>query len=62
MLSSSADVLYKTTEYYAPACEKTLLWNDESLKIAWPLEGGQQPLVSAKDAAGSPFALAALFE
>ena len=62
VLSESADVLYKTTEFYAPACEKTILWNDAELKIAWPLVAGQRPLVSAKDAAGTPFSLAALFE
>lgn len=62
VLSESADVLYKTTEFYAPACERTLLWNDPELQIAWPLDAGQRPLVSGKDAAGTPFSLAALFD
>jgi len=62
VLSESADFLYKTTDYYAPAYERTIFWNDPVLKIAWPLEPGQQPLVSAKDTAGVPFAQAPLFE
>jgi dTDP-4-dehydrorhamnose 3,5-epimerase len=62
VLSPSADVLYKTTAFYAPEHEKTLLWNDQDLKIAWPLDAGQQPILSAKDAAGTPFALASYFE
>ena len=37
--SDSADFLYKTTEYYAPQHERSLLWNDPALAIGWPLEG-----------------------
>jgi dTDP-4-dehydrorhamnose 3,5-epimerase len=62
VLSESADFLYKTTDFYSPAHERTLLWNDPDLRIAWPLAPGQQPLVSAKDAAGVPLAQAPLFE
>jgi dTDP-4-dehydrorhamnose 3,5-epimerase len=62
VLSESADFLYKTTDYYAPAHERTILWNDAQLNIAWPLGPGQLPIVSAKDAAGVPFAHAPLFE
>jgi dTDP-4-dehydrorhamnose 3,5-epimerase len=62
VLSASADVLYKTTDFYAPAHERTILWNDGDLLIAWPLEGIREPVVSAKDAAGQPFSRAALFE
>ena len=51
VLSESADVLYKTTDFYFAAGERTLLWNDPSLGIAWPLHG--EPVVSAKDAAGT---------
>jgi dTDP-4-dehydrorhamnose 3,5-epimerase len=56
VLSESADFLYKTTDYYAPEHERTLLWNDPALGIAWPLEGA--PLLKPKDAAGTPLAQA----
>ena len=58
--SASADVLYKTTEFYAPQCERSLLWNDPQLAIVWPLSG--EPLLSQKDRAGLPLAQAELFE
>jgi dTDP-4-dehydrorhamnose 3,5-epimerase len=50
VLSSSAEFLYKTTDYYAPAYERSLAWNDPALAIDWPLTGGPAVL-SAKDAA-----------
>ena len=56
VLSDSAEFLYKTTAYYAPAHERCILWNDPVLDIRWPLEG--QPILSAKDAAGVSFAIA----
>ncbi|MBN9694881.1 MAG: dTDP-4-dehydrorhamnose 3,5-epimerase [Zoogloea sp.] len=52
--SDSADFLYKTTDYYAPEHERSLLWNDPAVGVAWPLEGA--PLLSAKDVAGKPLA------
>jgi dTDP-4-dehydrorhamnose 3,5-epimerase len=55
-LSESADFLYKTTEYWHPEHERTLLWNDPALGIDWPLSGA--PVLAAKDAAGTPFAQA----
>ena len=51
--SESADVLYKTTEFYSPASERTILWSDSALGIAWPLTA--EPIVAAKDAAGTGF-------
>ena len=51
VLSESADFIYKTTTYYAPAAEQTLRWDDPDLAIAWP-DVGTAPIVSAKDAAG----------
>ena len=51
VLSESADFLYKTTEYYHPASERCLAWNDPLVAIDWPL-GASQPLVSDKDAKG----------
>lgn len=52
--SESADFVYKTTDYYAPEHERSLLWNDPALAIAWPLQG--EPQLSAKDRAGVPLA------
>jgi len=50
VLSEYAEFLYKTTDYYAPAFERILAWNDPQIGIAWPLSGA--PLLSAKDQAG----------
>ncbi|MFC7461485.1 dTDP-4-dehydrorhamnose 3,5-epimerase [Hydrogenophaga defluvii] len=49
--SDSADFLYKTTDYYAPAFERCVAWNDPSIGIEWP-KLGMTPLLSAKDTAG----------
>ena len=59
VLSEHAEFLYKTTDYYAPQFERSLLWNDPALNIAWPLDGG--PLLSAKDQAGLPLAECEVF-
>ena len=53
VVSEEADFLYKTTEYWHPEHERTLLWKDPALRIAWPLEA---PTLAAKDAAGVPLA------
>lgn len=53
VLSDVAEVLYKTTDYYAPEHERSIVWNDPDLGIAWPLTGA--PVLSAKDAAGVRF-------
>jgi len=50
VLSDSADFLYKTTDYYAPAHERCILWNDPDIGIQWPIEDA--PQLSAKDRAG----------
>lgn len=57
--SDSAEFLYKTTDYWSPAHERTLLWNDPQLAIPWPLTG--EPLLAAKDVAGRPFGQAETF-
>jgi len=57
VLSDSADFLYKTTDYYAPEYERTVVWNDPELAIDWPLQG-IDPVLSAKDAAGTSFKFA----
>ena len=48
--SEAAHVLYKATDYYSPEDERTVVWNDPALNIAWELEG--EPIVSAKDKRG----------
>lgn len=53
VLSDSADVLYKATEYYAPQHERGILWSDPDLGIEWPLIA--TPLLATKDAAASLF-------
>ncbi|MEO8345145.1 MAG: dTDP-4-dehydrorhamnose 3,5-epimerase [Betaproteobacteria bacterium] len=50
VLSESAEFLYKTTDYWFPEHERTLLWSDPALGIAWPMTGA--PILAAKDAAG----------
>jgi dTDP-4-dehydrorhamnose 3,5-epimerase len=60
VLSETAEVLYKTTNYYYPEGERSIIWNDPALNIAWPLDadgtvGGILPSVSAKDALGTRF-------
>lgn len=55
-ISDSAECLYKTTDYWSPGNERTLLWNDPALAISWPLDGA--PIVSDKDRAGTPLAQA----
>jgi dTDP-4-dehydrorhamnose 3,5-epimerase len=57
--SDFAEFLYKTTDYYAPAFERSVIWNDPAIGIAWPLEG--EPLLSAKDKAGVPLAQAEVY-
>lgn len=59
VLSDTAEFLYKTTDYYAPAHERCLLWNDPVLNIQWPL--GIAPVLSAKDTQGKPFNEAEVF-
>ena len=57
VLSETADVLYKTTTYWAPRLERVIRWNDPQLAIAWPLAG--EPLLSSKDAQADSFSDAA---
>ena len=57
--SDAAEFLYKTTDYYAPEHERSLLWNDPALAIAWPLQG--EPILKPGDANGTPLARAETF-
>lgn len=59
VLSDSAEFLYKTTDYYAPAHERSIAWNDPTLAIDWRTT--VEPIVSAKDASGKPFLQADYF-
>jgi dTDP-4-dehydrorhamnose 3,5-epimerase len=59
VLSDTAEFLYKTTDYYAPAHERCILWNDATLNIRWP--EGIEPSLSAKDAQGKAFADAEVY-
>ena len=51
VLSESAELYYKCTDYYFPEHEQNLLWNDPDVGIEWPLLNGS-PLLSGKDCAG----------
>ncbi len=59
VMSEVAEVLYKTTDYYSPQAERTILWNDTDLDINWQI--GTSPIISAKDAAGKPLKMAEVF-
>ena len=47
--SDSAEFLYKTTDYWYPEFERSLLWSDPALGIEWPLEEGRRPMLAGKD-------------
>ncbi len=55
VLSEEAEFLYKTTDYWNAGAEKCIAWNDQSLKIEWPLMQGDMPSLSLKDAQGLSF-------
>ncbi|WP_310196473.1 dTDP-4-dehydrorhamnose 3,5-epimerase [Pseudomonas hunanensis] len=59
VLSESAEFLYKTTDYYAPAHERCLAWDDPDVAIEWPLEVA--PTLSEKDQAGKSLRTAECF-
>ncbi len=61
VLSDNADFLYKTSDYYNPDFERSLLWNDPQIGISWPIETGTQPVVSVKDAQAAGLADAEVF-
>ena len=59
VLSDTAEFVYKTTDYYAPEFERSILWSDPSLNIDWPIDG--EPQLAAKDAAALLLAEADVF-
>jgi dTDP-4-dehydrorhamnose 3,5-epimerase len=60
VLSDTADVLYKTTDFYAPRHERTILWNDPTIHIQWPIK--VTPILSGKDLAGNTFEQAEVYD
>jgi dTDP-4-dehydrorhamnose 3,5-epimerase len=62
VLSEWAEVTYKTTDYYAPQWERTLLWNDPEIGIQWPITPGELPVISTKDTQGKGIAQAEVFD
>ena len=61
VLTESAEFVYKCTDYYHPQSEASLLWNDPSVGIDWPLVDGAAPKLSAKDLNGLTFTQAPKF-
>lgn len=61
VLSETAEFQYKCTDFYNPASEKCIIWNDSHLQIDWPLKAGAQPMLSAKDRLGCAFSDAEVF-
>lgn len=59
--SSTAEFVYKCTDYYYPEYERSLIWNDPDLKIDWPIPLGISPLLSEKDKAGNNLVETELF-
>jgi dTDP-4-dehydrorhamnose 3,5-epimerase len=60
-LTDETQLVYKCTDFYASQHERTIMWNDPDLAIAWPLVAGEQPLVSSKDVLGRPLKEADVF-
>jgi len=58
--SEVAEFLYKTTDYWCPAYERCIIWNDPALAIDWPAQ--EPPYLSAKDKSGASLEMAELFE
>jgi dTDP-4-dehydrorhamnose 3,5-epimerase len=58
-VSEHAEFLYKTTDYWYAEHERTLLWSDPALGIVWPIDG--DPMLTPKDAAGTPLATADVY-
>ena len=59
-LTDTADLVYRCTDFHVPAAEQAIRWDDPDLAIAWPLDPGEAPTLSARDAAAPPFADAIL--
>lgn len=62
VLSDWAEILYKTTDYYAAEWERTLLWNDSEISIQWPIIDGIPLILSSKDKQGKSLREGDLFD
>ena len=62
VVSEWAELVYKTSDFYAPEWERSFLWNDREIGVEWPLLPGEQPLLSGKDRNGVVFRQAEVFE
>lgn len=60
VLSETAEVMYKATDYYTPTGDRAILWNDIDLAIDWP--GKTPPILSAKDSNAATFKNAQVYE
>jgi dTDP-4-dehydrorhamnose 3,5-epimerase len=60
--SESAEFLYKTTDYWYPEHERSLLWSEPALAIEWPLAAGEKPLLAEKDALATCLSDVQLYE
>jgi dTDP-4-dehydrorhamnose 3,5-epimerase len=61
VLSDWAEVIYKATDYYAPEAERSILWNDPTISVEWPIQPGEIPLVSSKDSQAKKITEAEIF-
>ena len=59
-LEDDTHFLYKTTDFYARECERSIVWSDPAIGIVWP-DASRAPMVAAKDAAAPPLASAETF-
>lgn len=55
VMSDEAEFVYKCTDVYSPEFERSLIWNDSTVNVNWPIPEGQTPTLSPKDEAGKPF-------
>jgi dTDP-4-dehydrorhamnose 3,5-epimerase len=62
VISEWSEIVYKATQFYTPEWERTLLWNDPTLAITWPLSGDHPPILSPKDSQGMILAEADLYD
>jgi dTDP-4-dehydrorhamnose 3,5-epimerase len=62
VLSDWAEILYSTTDIYDPMSEKTLLWNDTTVNVSWPILEDKCPILSQKDLSGKSFTDIEIFE
>ena len=62
VVSEWAEVVYKATDFYAPEWERTLMWNDPTLSITWPIPSGEEPILSARDKQGKVLSEAEVYE